>query len=233
MRRFSILASAVLGVGVLVTISPLSGCGSTNKSAFGSGGGGSGGAAGSPGAGGGGSGGVNLNGGSAGSGGSAGAGGSAHACLSAGITWRRPVLGRDEDDGHRHRLRPGSRDPLYNVSVYVPAMPLSRSRKGVPTGADACSCGALLQERRHRQHRHRRSTGPSRCPTSPSASNVPLVIQIGKWRRQFNIDVTACQANAQPDKSLALPSTRRRRRHERQHARHRGLHGWRRTRSSA
>ena len=43
---------------------------------------------------------------------------------------------------------PAGKNPLYNVAVYVPVTPLQALPKGVPTGADACSCSASLQERR-------------------------------------------------------------------------------------
>jgi hypothetical protein len=101
---------------------------------------------------------------------------------------------------------PAGNDPLYNVTVYVPASPLQPLPSGVPTGSAACSCSALY---------------PSGALTStttavdgtftltnvPVGSAVPLVAQIGKWRRSFSIQVTACQNNAQPDKSLVLPGT--------------------------
>ena len=40
---------------------------------------------------------------------------------------------------------PAQKNPLYNVAVYVPAVPLQPLPKGVPTGNDACSCGALFE----------------------------------------------------------------------------------------
>jgi hypothetical protein len=41
----------------------------------------------------------------------------------------------------------------------------------------------------------------------PVGSAVPLVIQVGKWRREYFFNVTACADNAVPDKSLALPGS--------------------------
>jgi hypothetical protein len=42
----------------------------------------------------------------------------------------------------------------------------------------------------------------------PVGTNIPLVIQVGKWRRQFNIDnVSECAETALPDQSLRLPAS--------------------------
>jgi hypothetical protein len=204
MRHFSMLASAVFGVGMLMTLSPLSGCGSTNKSAFGNGDGGSAGS-GNANGGGGGTGGVNLGGGSAGSGGSTGGGGSAHACLSPGITCDVPCSGGSKTTVSGTVYDPARRDPLYDISVYVPAMPLTPLPQGVPTGADACSCGALYKSGAI-VATSTAVDGTFTLSNVPVGDNVPLVIQVGKWRRQFNISVTACEDNTQPDKSLALPN---------------------------
>jgi hypothetical protein len=78
--------------------------------------------------------------------------------------------------------------------------------QGVPTGSDACSCSALFRSGALAST----STGVDGTFTLddvPVGTDVPLVVQVGKWRRQFSISVTACNANALPDRSIALPST--------------------------
>jgi hypothetical protein len=101
---------------------------------------------------------------------------------------------------------PAGLNPLYHVEVYVPKAPLTPLPKGVPTGPLACSCGALF---------------PSGAITStttsvdgsftlrgvPAGPDVPLVLQIGKWRRLVKLNVDACVDNPQPDGSLSLPAT--------------------------
>jgi hypothetical protein len=101
---------------------------------------------------------------------------------------------------------PAMKNPLYNVAVYVPATALQPLPRGVPTGADQCSCGALFKSGAIVST----TTGPDGSFTltnAPTGSAVPLVLQVGKWRRVVTIPVTACADNPQADKSLALPGT--------------------------
>jgi hypothetical protein len=101
---------------------------------------------------------------------------------------------------------PAGKNPLYNVAVYVPATPLQPLPRGVPTGADACSCSALYKSGSITDA----TTGVDGSFVlhgAPAGAQVPLVIQIGKWRRVVTINVTACQDNPQPDRSLTLPGT--------------------------
>jgi hypothetical protein len=101
---------------------------------------------------------------------------------------------------------PAGKVPLYNIAVYVPQGPLAPLPAGVLAGADACSCGALFKSGAVVST----TTGVDGSFTlsnAPVGTNVPLVVQVGKWRRQVTIDVQSCQDNPQPDKSLKLPST--------------------------
>jgi hypothetical protein len=101
---------------------------------------------------------------------------------------------------------PAGKNPLYNVAVYVPAIALQPLPKGVPTGADACNCSALFKSGAITSA-VTDVTGSFTLTNAPAGTDVPLVLQVGKWRRSLHINVTACQANAQPNKSLRLPDT--------------------------
>jgi hypothetical protein len=210
MRLAQKIASAFLGSLLIFGVTHSSGCGGVGlPSDFGDGGGngGSGGSGGSGGGGGsGGSGGVIL-GGDSGGGGSGGSGGSGggHACppglmcnvsCSAGGT--TSITGKVYD--------PAARNPIYNAAVYVPATPLTALPKGVPTGADACSCGALFRSGAI-VNTSTAVDGTFTLSNVPVGKDVPLVLQIGKWRRLVHVNVTACTDNAQPDRSLTLPNS--------------------------
>ena len=101
---------------------------------------------------------------------------------------------------------PAGRNPLYNIVVYVPATPLVALPQGVPTGADACSCPALYKSG-NVVLTTTAVDGTFKLNDAPVGSSVPLVIQVGKWRRLFHVNVTACQDNLQADKTLLLPKS--------------------------
>jgi hypothetical protein len=96
---------------------------------------------------------------------------------------------------------PAGNNPLYNVVVYVPSSPPG----ALATGASCDSCNSLY------------SGGPVAAavtdangkftiPNPPSGTSIPLVIQIGKWRKQTTVpSVTACTDNLVSTK-LTLPS---------------------------
>ncbi len=101
---------------------------------------------------------------------------------------------------------PAGRNPLYNIVVYVPAKPLEPLPRGVPTGADACSCPALYKSGAV-SATTTAVDGSFKLTNVPVGSDVPLVVQVGKWRRLFHVGVSSCQDNAQADKTLLLPGT--------------------------
>ena len=215
MRRFSMFVSTVFGLGMLVTLSPLSGCGGPGRSKFGDvdgGGNGSGGQAGGGGSGGvglggaGGSGGVpSFDSAGGGSGGTAGTSGEGGVTCPPGLMCNVACSGKTTTTVSGIVYDPALRNPLYNISVYVPAVPLTPLPKGVPTGKDACSCGALYQSGAI-VNTSTAVDGTFTLSNVPVGTKVPLVLQVGKWRKQINIDVKACQDNPQADKSLGLPS---------------------------
>jgi hypothetical protein len=82
----------------------------------------------------------------------------------------------------------GAADPLYNALVYVPNAPLAPFTAGVT--CDLCGTpvsGSPLVTA---------LTGPDgkfTLKNVPAGDNIPLVIQIGRWRREVTIPkVTAC-----------------------------------------
>jgi hypothetical protein len=190
MHRYSLVLTALLGTA-LAGVTSASGCGGA-KGGFG--GGSSGGFGGSSGG--------NMFGGS---GGSSGSGGNVAVCPP-GLQCNVSCSGGGSTTVSGKVYDPAGKNPLYNIAVYVPGAPLQPLPQGVPTGGDACSCNALFKSGAVVST----TTGVDGGFTLtdvPVGSNVPIVLQVGKWRRSLHINVSACQDNAQPDKSLTLPGT--------------------------
>jgi len=80
---------------------------------------------------------------------------------------------------------PAGKIPLYNVVVYVPNAPV------VPftEGASCDRCGASIVNPVTSAITD--ETGSFVLQNAPSGANVPLVIQVGKWRRQIMIPAVA------------------------------------------
>ncbi len=94
---------------------------------------------------------------------------------------------------------PAGVNPLYDVAVYVPQNPPSP----LPAGASCYSCqslytggvvaGTLTDPAGHFQ-----------IVDAPTGKGIPIVVQIGKWRRQYTVDVADCADTPQP--TLRLPA---------------------------
>ncbi|HEY2513483.1 MAG TPA: hypothetical protein VGI39_21595, partial [Polyangiaceae bacterium] len=92
---------------------------------------------------------------------------------------------------------PAGNDPLYNVVVYVP----NSKPSPLPTGASCDSCASLFTGDPVAAA-VTDATGKFTIKNAPDGTNIPLVIQVGKWRRQITIPtVNACQDNFQIDKN--------------------------------
>jgi hypothetical protein len=100
---------------------------------------------------------------------------------------------------------PAGLHPLYNVIVYVPNAPLEPMKEG----ASCDQCGAIASG----QPLSVALTGPDGRFTLhhvPSGAWIPLVLQLGKWRRQITIPrVEQCQETRLEDpKAVRLPANR-------------------------
>ncbi|HEX7479232.1 MAG TPA: carboxypeptidase regulatory-like domain-containing protein, partial [Polyangiales bacterium] len=96
---------------------------------------------------------------------------------------------------------PAGKNPLYNIVVYVPNEPVAPLKAGA--SCDAC---ADLYSGKPVAVALTDGTGAFTIKNAPDGANIPLVVQVGKWRMQTKVaNVVRCQDNPQPDKSLRLP----------------------------
>jgi hypothetical protein len=99
---------------------------------------------------------------------------------------------------------PAGRNPLFGVVVYVPNKPV----EPLPSGASCEACNALYTGQPIAATTSD-ATGKFTLKNVPAGSNIPVVVQIGRWRRQYTIaSVAQCQDNPQPNGSMRLPRSR-------------------------
>ena len=92
---------------------------------------------------------------------------------------------------------PAGRVPLYNVVVYVPNAPVS----AIQSGASCDRCDEQLYSGHPLSGTQTDASGHFKIPNMPVGKDIPLVIQLGKWRRQITIpSVTACADTPLTDK---------------------------------
>lgn len=104
-------------------------------------------------------------------------------------------------------LDPAGINGLYHVLVYVPNAPNDPRLQPFPAGVTCDVCGATAAG----QPLVTTFTAPDGTFTLsgvPIGTAIPLVIQLGRWRRQFTIPIAApCAPNAVTAGSLTMPST--------------------------
>ena len=94
--------------------------------------------------------------------------------------------------------------PLYNVLVYIPNGPVAPFTEG----ASCDRCGASVTNQVTSAITD--ESGTFRLEGAPTGTNVPLVIQVGKWRRQITVPtVTSCVDNPLTDPNVTrLPKNK-------------------------
>ncbi|MFO0679219.1 MAG: hypothetical protein U0169_22010 [Polyangiaceae bacterium] len=92
-------------------------------------------------------------------------------------------------------------DPIYNAVVYVP----NGTVQAFPAGVSCSQCGAEASG----LPLVKAFTGPDgkfTLTNVPTGANIPLVIQVGRWRRKITIaNVPACTTTALTDEQTRLP----------------------------
>jgi hypothetical protein len=96
--------------------------------------------------------------------------------------------------------------PLYNVQVFVPNAPL----KPIPKGVQCSQCGDLVSGDPVTTA-YSLVTGEFTLTGVPAGKNIPIVVQLGKWRREATIPIVQpCTSNALTDPDLTrLPKNQK------------------------
>ena len=92
---------------------------------------------------------------------------------------------------------PAGRNPLYNVVAYIPnAAGGALDAIPIGVGANSCSCGALFSGEPI-AYAVTDTSGNFTLTNVPDGTNIPLVVQIGKWRKEIVLPtVTQCTSNS-------------------------------------
>ena len=105
------------------------------------------------------------------------------------------------------RGQAGGGNPLYNILVYVPTDANLADLPAIPRGTNSCSaCDASVGGVVAAQLTD--ATGAFTLKDVPTGSNIPLVMQIGKWRRAITLPSTAdCADTPAPQGDTRLPQS--------------------------
>ena len=108
---------------------------------------------------------------------------------------------------------PAGNNPLYHVFVYIANKPDDPDLKAFPKGITCDVCGSTAAgspalSADGTAGTYTDATGAFTLTNVPVGKAITVVIQLGRWRRVFAIDINnACAANAVADKTLTMPKT--------------------------
>lgn len=100
---------------------------------------------------------------------------------------------------------PAGQNPLYNVMVYIPGgLNGDAPLPPITSGASCETCASSVVN--PMMSTLTNTKGEFVLEDVPVDKDVPIVVQIGKWRRKFTIDITkGCEENKVPDRDFRLP----------------------------
>jgi hypothetical protein len=100
---------------------------------------------------------------------------------------------------------PAGIHPLYDALVYIPNNPSDPGLQPFAPGITCDVCGATAAGD-PLVTTYTAPDGTFTLSGVPVGSNILLVVQLGRWRRQFTVNVgTSCGANAVPAMTLTMP----------------------------
>jgi hypothetical protein len=100
---------------------------------------------------------------------------------------------------------PAGNHPLYDVLVYIPNDPSDPGLQPFPPGIVCDVCGATAAGN-PLVSTHTLPNGTFTLDNVPVGATIPLVIQLGHWRRQFSVSIpNSCAGNTVPDQTLTMP----------------------------
>jgi len=120
------------------------------------------------------------------------------------------------DDGEKTTLRgkvydPAGSNPLYNVTVYIPGgnepdADLPPIPSSLDDGITCETCSSVVLNPLVSALTD--GKGEFVLENVPVDKDVPVIVQIGKWRRKFQIDITKkCEPNDVKDRTFKLPAS--------------------------
>ncbi len=105
---------------------------------------------------------------------------------------------------------PAGSNPLYNIQVYIPGgntpdeLPPMKDSTQEPDGIACETCSSVVLNPLRSALTD--GTGEFVLENVPVDQDVPVVVQVGKWRRLFKFDITKkCEENKVPDRTFKLP----------------------------
>jgi hypothetical protein len=102
-------------------------------------------------------------------------------------------------------LDPAGIHPLYDALVYIPNNPSDPGLQPFPAGITCDVCGATAAGD-PLVTAYTAPDGTFTLQNVPVGASVPLVVQLGRWRRQFTVAIgTSCGANSVPAGTLTMP----------------------------
>jgi len=109
-----------------------------------------------------------------------------------------PCVGKPKTSISGTVYDPAGKVPIYNVVVYVPNEKLA----DIPTGAACATCSGFFSGRPIAVTLSG-ADGRFKLEDVPVGDNIPVVLQIGKWRREIKVPtVAACADTALTDREL-------------------------------